>query len=267
MDERIDDLTARVSHLERTNRVMKVVYALGIAVAFASSQLPNLSAAGAPKSITAQKFNLVDAAGLTLATLGGDANGGNLTLYDFSGQRILAAGVNEDQSGYGLRVYDGTALAPGSGIARASFGWGGGSSTTPGYGALVRDPEGTRRASFGSLLDGSGQGTASYGSNGTLRTFNGVGSDPRFVGSYVFDANGFVRTGINTDAASNFSGAFSNGPNGTNRAFFGERLDGSASFMGLLDSNGVRRVLASQSGVAAGVEVRDSDDNFVASLP
>lgn len=124
MDARIDDLTARVSHLERTNRVMKVVYALGIAVAFASSQLPNLSAAPPPKTVTAQKFNLVNAAGFTLATLGGDANGGNLTFYDSQANKTVALGMGPTANHAGLTAFDGNLILPANDTPRVRAEWG-----------------------------------------------------------------------------------------------------------------------------------------------
>ncbi len=224
MDARIDNLTARVSHLERTNRVMKVVYALGIAVAFASSQLPNLSAAGGPRTVTAQKFNLVNAAGFTLATLGGDANGGNLTFYDSQGSKTVALGMGPTANHAGLTAFDGNLILPANDTARVRAEWGLSNAVGPaesfmdfnGVARAVLSPSGTDIGDALTFYDPNGKRVLEVGEHGDapgfgLRVFDdnnmadgfglvraawgiaGLGSEYEGIGSLVLNAQGRAR--------------------------------------------------------------------------
>jgi len=298
MDEQIGTLSRRVERLERSNRINRILCSLAVGTVVVVGQLPSIWAdKNGPKSFSAQQFLLVDNSGRTTAALApAPAGGAALTFYDPNGARTVSFGFADDAKLAGTILYDGNTIEAGNGIRRGSFDVTargselGGQVTAGGFGWDVEGPDGNRLAQGGARFDGVVRGTFTFDSDGSQRTFTGVAS-PTLAGSFVSDANGNIRGGIDVDTSFGNSAFFTLDANGTVRSFIGSALDGSLSFEGqndaaglteafnfanadgsssgdlVSDAKGTLRVQSFQSGAPAGVNVFNSSGSTVAHLP
>jgi hypothetical protein len=222
MDEQVSGLSRRVARLESFNRIHLVVSSLVVAAVVVVGQLPPIWAdKDGPKSFSAQEFVLVDRSGRTTAALAAaPAGGAALTFYDPHGKRTVAFGFTDDANVAGANLYDGNILAAGSGTWRGGVGIGGPNlpSATfpygaPGIGLALFQPNGIPVLSASTGLDGTGQATQIFDSNGNLRTYEGFPT-PTQVGLFVLDSDEITRTGIEVDQGGNFDGVFTLAANG-----------------------------------------------------
>jgi len=249
MDEQISSLSQRVHRLESFNRIHLVVSSLAVAAIVVVGQLPPIWAdRDGPRSISAQEFVLVDHEGRTTARLAAAPKGGAaLTFYDPEGKRTVAFGFTDDANDAGANLYDGNILAAGTGMLRGGIGIGGPNlagqpNRGPGIGLAIWQPNGHFALSASTGLDGTGQATQIFDSNGNVRTYEGFGT-PEQVGLFVSDANGNVRSGIESDPANNFDGTFTSAANGTLQSVTGGAYDGSAAYDILYDAAGTLEAL------------------------
>ena len=237
--------------------------------------------------ISVQHLNLVDASSNTLASLGQTSNGTVLTFFDSSGKVTLTVGNNTQANFEGMVAWDGNSVIPGAGISRVSLG----ASNPSGFGGSIVDGAGKTRATFGLTYDGTGTGFNAFAVNGSqtslaafengpsegfyvndlngkLRVQAGISLDGKsYDGVFIYDQTGFERTGVDYEQGNNFQGFFTHGANGKNLSILGNALDGSSSFLNLLDANGNARVSNTQNGSSQGVAVFDAGGNEVGHLP
>ncbi len=233
--------------------------------------------------ISVQQFNLVDAHNNVLASLGQTSNGTVLTFFDSSGKATLTVGNNTQANFEGMVAWDGNSIIPGAGISRVSLG----ASNPDGFGGSIVDGTGKTRATFGLTYDGTGTGFNAFAVNGSQTTLAAFENGPNeglyvndlngklrvqagisldgisFDGVFVYDQTGLVRTGVDYEPGNNFQGFFTSGANGGSLSILGNALDGSFSFLNLLDSSGTNEVkgYASGDGSQSGVVVQDANGN------
>lgn len=206
--ERLDRLEQENSRIKRSARLTKVMLAsMGALFAGVASAPLALSKppAGVPV-VNAQQFNLVNASGKVLATLGTSTDGNNLTFFDSAGKKTVVIGNSADGTFAGMATYDGNSIIPGTGQYRTTIG----EANT-------------------SNVNGGGLGFGIYNSAGKLRSAGGTSVDDTLSYLDTIDPNGST-TGIideNTVAFQN-QGFFANDLNGKNRIFVGNSLDGTS---------------------------------------
>jgi hypothetical protein len=249
MDEQVAFLSRRVERLERSNRISLALSGLAVAAVVVVGQLPPILADGnGPKSFSAQEFVLVDHSGRTTARLAAAPKGGAaLTFYDPKGKRTVAFGFTDDANQAGADLYDGNILAAGSGILRGGIGIGGPNlagqpNRGPGIGLAIWQPNGHFALSASTGLDGTGQATQIFDSNGNVRTYEGFGTSEQ-VGLFVSDANGNTRAGVESDQGGNFDGVFTLAANGTLQSLSGGANDDTAAYDILYDGAGTLEAL------------------------
>ena len=230
LEERIELLEAQLAAQCKSNRTLKIVSAIGALAFLAFGAIPEALSSGAPKTVTAQEFLLVDRNGGVLADLQGSKSGPLLTMSQANGQAILQLGAFTQsaqfaQKGAGLRVYDGNNVLAGNGVPRAGIG-----VSSTGIGSAYFDTSGTK------ILAG-----------------NGVTPSDSSWGPVVYDQNGVSRGGVIYDTVDNFVGLFVNDSSGTNREFSAFALDGSFNSIGLRDSSGTSEVVSSETSGAGSV--------------
>jgi len=230
MDSQICTLNERVARLEKSNRAMKVIFAVAILAFAATSSTPRLLAKTVKKmaaldagTITAQRINLVNSGGQIVAVLGTSGNGAGLVFVDGLGRWLMALGTTQigTQETAGLALYDGNAALPGRGVVRAAVGVSGAgvgltaldatgkpvlvsgvSGDGASAGSVVTDSSGIARAGFGNASNGSG--FFANDANNVTRYVAGVGPSGAQAGAVVFDATGQpqLAVGGNGDASS-----------------------------------------------------------------
>ncbi len=231
MDSQLCALTERVARLEKSNRAMKVIFAITVLAIAATTSTPRLLAKtrGVMKmaaldagAITTQRLNLVNGSGQTVAVLGTSPNGAGLVFVDGLGRWLLALGdtQNGGKTTAGLSLFDGNAALAGSGVPRAAVGI---SSTGA---ALI-------------ALDGSGKPAL----------VSGVSADGSSSGSFALDSNGYSRAGFGN--AANGSGFFANDSNNVTRYVAGVAPDGSQAGSVTFDATGKPQLALGGNGDAS----------------
>lgn len=229
MDSQLTALTERVARLEKSNRAMKVIFAVMVVAIAATTSTPKLLAKTVKKmvsldaeTITARQISLVNAAGQPVAVLGSTGNSAGLVFVDQSGKWLLALGANQNGSNStaGLAVYDGNAILPGTGIPRAGLG-----------------------------ISSQGAGLTAFNGAGNPELISGISADSTSVGSVVMDSNGYSRAGFGN--ASNGSGFFVGDSNNVTRYVAGVKPDGSQAGSVTFDATGKPQLALGGNGDAS----------------
>ena len=243
MDSQICALNERVARLEKSNRAMKVIFAVALLFTAAMSSTPRLLAKTVKKmaaldagTITTGRINLVNGSGQIVAVLGTSGNSAGLVFVDGLGKWLLALGANQDgaKSTAGLAVYDGNGILPGKGVPRAAVGissqgaaftalnGSGGPALVSGVsgdsssaGSFVLDGSGFARAGFGNAANGSGFFVND--SNNVTRYVAGVNPDGTQAGSVTFDATGKPQMALGGNGDSSAAGMLALDPTGQDR--------------------------------------------------
>jgi hypothetical protein len=248
MDDRIESLARRVERLERSNLVLKIVNVGVVAAVVAMAQLPSILALTPVKVVSAQKFNLVTAGGITIASLAPSPGGSALTFYDSGGHPTVAVGMQADGVVAGIETFDGNTYVPGTGKTRAVLGETNTDANGGGIGAAVFDPNEKVRLTLGTARD------ASTGSS--------------FL---VYDTTGTLRAGVDVDLTNNYEGFFTRyavEPTTTGGSILaGSSVDTSIGpFVGIYDPNSTVFVRAFMGfGSNAWPSIFTSDSTYTAS--
>jgi hypothetical protein len=229
MDSQICALTERVARLEKSNRAMKVIFAVAVLAMAATTSTPRLLAKTVKKmaaldagAITTQRINLVNGSGQIVAVLGTSGNSAGLVFVDGAGKWLLALGAtqNAGKTTAGLSLFDGNAALAGSGVPRAAVG------ISSDGAALV-------------ALNGSGQPAL----------VSGVNADGSASGSFALDSSGFSRAGFGN--ASNGSGFFANDSNNVTRYVAGVSPTGAQAGSFTFDATGKPQLAVGGNGDAS----------------
>ena len=265
MDSQLSNLTERVARLEKSNRAMKVIFAVCVLAIAATTSTPRLLAktkgAGATKmtaldagTITTGRINLVNGAGQVVAVLGTNGSSAGLVFVDQSGKWLLALGdtQNGTKSSAGLAVYDGNSVLPGSGVPRIAVG-----VSSAGAALLASNTAGSPALISGVTADGSSSGSYVVDSNGYSRA--GFGNASNGSGFFATDSNNVTRyvAGIKPDGTQ--AGSVTFDATGKPQLALGGNGDASSAGMLALDSTGQDRLDVGYSSTAGGgVVVKDA---------
>jgi hypothetical protein len=225
MDSQICALTERVARLEKSNRAMKVIFAVAILFTAAMTSTPKLLAKTVKKmaaldagTITAQQIILVNGNGQKVAWLGSAPGGAGLVFFDSTGKTVLALG--ETGASAGLATYDGNSILPGKGVTRAAVG-----------------------------ISAQGAGLTALNGNGNPALVSGVSADSTSAGSFVQDSNGYARAGFGN--APNGSGFFAGDSNNVTRYVAGIKPDGTQTGSVTFDATGKPQLALGGNGDAS----------------
>ena len=254
-------LTRRADHLERSNRMLKIVSLVALAAVIATSRIP-ITSAGQSGIINALQFNLFSRSGPLLATLGANTSGfPSLAFFDAAGKRLTQVGEADNGKGAGIFGFDGNALLPGKGVQRAGFG-----VSTVAAGGGESDGSGIARIETGITSDSSSSGLTLYDAKSVLRAALAQDTSAFPFIFFLTDANGKTRAFIDESTSGDPLLGLTDA-SGKNGAFGSERpetgVNQGASFA-VTDSKGNLRVATAESEHFKTAAVEVFDANFSA---
>jgi hypothetical protein len=248
-------------------------------------------------TLTVQTLNVVDSSNHTVATLGKNANGNQLTFFDAGGNKTMTLGNNANESFTGLATFDNNNnIIAGTGVLRTAFGESNPNAGIGGFGASVFDGNSVQRTGFGLSFDlsnndfvainadGSSEGIGSFStgfdgyyandaSSPASRQYGGLNPNGDSVWGEV-DTNGVLRVSavqqITTEIDS--AGRKGNGfaiwdPNGLQEASMAAFIDGSLAGFNVVDPNNIDRISAYLYQNVVNVDTRDGSGNVTGHLP
>jgi hypothetical protein len=202
MSDRIDELAARLTRLERQNRIMKFATAGAVLACLAFTSVPGaLSKTTStkfphgPKHTYSEEFDLVSPSGVLLASLQGGtgSTSPSLVFWDANEKPVVSVGIGASSNGnppfVGVSTFDGNTYLAGNGVARAFWGQTAPNSSTssPGFlGGSVNDGNGTGRIGLQTAADGTNGGAYFFDQNGVTRA--GIGLASTGPGMFLNDA-------------------------------------------------------------------------------
>ena len=263
----------RIERLERSNRAMKFLVLGALAASVAFNAFPAMSSVfpHGPKQTDAQRFNLVSAKGVLVATLGQTANGGYLSFYDAKGKLEMNLGAGAPDATHltntsvGIAIYDGNALLPRSdsnpGVARMVWAGNATAGEATVFGDSIFDANKMVRVSNATAGDGSNGGAFFYDTNQTLRA--GIGAGNSGPGMFFNDSTGATRLSQSVSANDAVVSLAMFSTDATNALYSLSAVgNGSATTFQIEDGNGTPRL---NEGFSTGsneiILLNDAGDN------